>query len=249
MKPIKHPHLCKSALLLILCAALLSSCAPSKPSVEPSAGQYETETPTSGETQSAATDISGTNIPAEFAAHTVWENRQVQYLPTDPVDAKAFRDDGKIYVDYAVNYSSGGTIKNGVEQIELGVGEYSVEAVPNLGYKFVMWSDGVTSAARTDSADTISESTVLTAIFDYDILEMPIIAIDTETGEDVTSKTDYINADFSIMGTEQKYEISSNVQIRGRGNSTWGFEKKSYKFKFPEKVNLFDLGTGKGDPY
>ena len=224
MKLIKHSHFCKSALLLILCAAMLGSCAqtPSNPSVEPSAGQTETDTHSVGEEDSAETDTSPqTETPA------VWEDGRVQYLPTEPDGkVKAFKDDGKLYVDYAVNSKSAGTIKNGVEQIELSVGEYSVEAVPNLGYKFVMWSDGVTEAARTDSADTISESTVLTAIFDYDILEMPIIAIDTETGKDVESKTDYINADFSIMGTEQKYEISSNVQIRGRGNFTWLLEKK-----------------------
>ena len=37
----------------------------------------------------------------------------------------------------------------------------------------------------------------------------------------------------------------SNVEIKGRGNSTWGFDKKPYQIKFEEKVDLLNLGLRK----
>ncbi|MCR5263579.1 MAG: CotH kinase family protein [Clostridiales bacterium] len=117
-----------------------------------------------------------------------------------------------------------------------------VEAIPNLGYRFVCWSDGSTEETRMDYLKDHDKNVVYTAIFDYAQLEMPFITINTETGKDVKSKTDYIQAELSILGTDEKFELSENVQIRGRGNNTWGYEKKSYKIKFPKKVNLFGLG-------
>ena len=37
----------------------------------------------------------------------------------------------------------------------------------------------------------------------------------------------------------------SDVQIKGRGNGTWGREKKPYQVKFSEKVDLFGMGKAK----
>ncbi len=35
------------------------------------------------------------------------------------------------------------------------------------------------------------------------------------------------------------------LEIKGRGNSTWGLEKKPYNIKLEEKTNLFDMGKSK----
>lgn len=165
------------------------------------------------------------------------------YLSSDGIITEEFPDDGKKYVYYTVNSDEAGRVR-GAGIRELTNSPTRVEAIPNLGYKFVKWSDGVTDSVRMDKLEDNDSNLTLTAIFDYDILEMPVVLINTETGHDVRSKTDYIMADFSIIGADPKYEISETIQIRGRGNNTWGYEKKSYKMKFPKKVNLFDLGTG-----
>ena len=167
-----------------------------------------------------------------------------QYLPTEGINAITVPTDGKVYVGYTVNYKSAGKI-NGGETRAVDANGKKVEAVPNLGYKFVRWSDGQTDPVRTDTTANITENTAITAIFDYDILDMPIIALSTETGKEVKSKTEYIGGHFTVYGADPKYEISKDIEIRGRGNNSWGYEKKSYKMKFGEKVNLFDLGTGK----
>lgn len=66
---------------------------------------------------------------------------------------------------------------------------------------------------------------------------LPTIYIDTEGGQEITSKEDYILSTLYYVdesGTTQ-YD---KVQIRGRGNSTWGLAKKPYRLKFNEKVKF-----------
>ncbi len=167
-----------------------------------------------------------------------------QYLPETPVKIDNFPENDDIYIGYTVNSKRAGKVSGGAIR-KLSDEEKIVEAVPNFGYKFVRWSDGNTNRTRSDSLKNISEDTVITAIFDYDVLDMPIIAIDTETGHDVKSKTEYIGAKFAIYAAGKFDMDPQEIQIRGRGNNTWSYEKKSYKMRFQKKVNLFNLGMAK----
>lgn len=63
-----------------------------------------------------------------------------QYLPTDPVDEA---EEGKII--YTVNSKSAGRVEGWKTQ-DAGKESNVVEAVAKFGYKFVKWSDGVTTA-------------------------------------------------------------------------------------------------------
>ncbi len=75
--------------------------------------------------------------------------------------------------------------------------------------------------------------------------QIATVRIDTETGRDVESKEVYINTAFSLTspdGRDISYDV---VGIRGRGQASWGLEKKPYKLKFPEKVCLMD-SSGSG---
>lgn len=72
--------------------------------------------------------------------------------------------------------------------------------------------------------------------------DLPTLYIETEGGQDITSKEDYIYSTLYYVdetGTTQ-YD---DVQIRGRGNSTWGLAKKPYRLKFSSKVRFL------GDDY
>lgn len=159
-----------------------------------------------------------------------------QHLSEEPI---AEAEEGKIV--YTVNYKSAGKIEGWKVQ-EAGKESNIVTALPNLGYKFVKWSDGYTEPSR--SGDT--EEGLYTAIFDYDILDMPIIVINTDSGKAISSKTEYADATISLYGCESKYEIDNMaMQIRGRGNNSWGYPKKSYKFKLETKNDLLNLGDGK----
>lgn len=75
---------------------------------------------------------------------------------------------------------------------------------------------------------------------------IPVLMIETENGHNITSKTEYIRAEASSDDTSEKHTFSHlPVQIRCRGNYTYGLEKKAYRLKFDEKINLFGLDEGK----
>jgi len=71
---------------------------------------------------------------------------------------------------------------------------------------------------------------------------IPVVYLETENGAEITSKSQYVNATFSMSGEngipEQK---ESTIRIRGRGNSSWKWEKKPYKIHFAEPTSLLGL--------
>lgn len=72
---------------------------------------------------------------------------------------------------------------------------------------------------------------------------LPVIEINTEGGAEINSKTEYINATISIDARDSGFASlkKTSVQIRGRGNSTWKWEKKPFKLKFSEDISIFGL--------
>lgn len=76
---------------------------------------------------------------------------------------------------------------------------------------------------------------------------LPIIYIVTEGYTPVTSKDEYLKASFTLIEditTKASGDRwSSDIKIKGRGNSTWSLDKKPYKIKFDEKVSV--LGEAK----
>lgn len=78
------------------------------------------------------------------------------------------------------------------------------------------------------------------------IKKLPEIKIETKDNQDIISKDDYITGTFEFFSNDYEFEnFSFPIKIRGRGNSTWNFPKKSYQFKFDEKYNLFDMPEDK----
>ena len=71
---------------------------------------------------------------------------------------------------------------------------------------------------------------------------LPVIYVDTEGGKPIVSKEDYLNASLHILGTEAYDGLNpADCQIRGRGNTTWGWPKKPYLVKFESKQSLFGM--------
>lgn len=76
---------------------------------------------------------------------------------------------------------------------------------------------------------------------------LPVINIDTEGGAPVTDKENYVAASVRITD----YNVQDNnlepavAGIRGRGNTTWKYDKKPYRIKFDSKTSLFGLGSAK----
>jgi len=73
----------------------------------------------------------------------------------------------------------------------------------------------------------------------------PTLIIRTDNSQDIVSKDDYIGAEVTVEKAAEQYIMkAAPAQIRGRGNYSWGgMEKKSYRLRFDEKVNLFGQGS------
>lgn len=72
---------------------------------------------------------------------------------------------------------------------------------------------------------------------------IPVVYLETENGAEITSKSQYINGTFSMDGGDSSYpdQKESSIRIRGRGNSSWKWEKKPYKIHFAEPISLLGL--------
>lgn len=82
------------------------------------------------------------------------------------------------------------------------------------------------------------------------VSKLPVLYVNTEGGQAITSKEDYINGDFKIQGNAQYNSENTTlydgiIEIRGRGNTTWGYDKKPYKIKLDAKTDLFGFGANK----
>lgn len=146
---------------------------------------------------------------------------------------------------YIVNNRFGGRLNGETEQTLTGTDPSArVTAVEKDGYIFKGWSDGSTDFKREN--EIITSDTTITAIFDYNVKNCPVIDIVTDTGLYIEDKEEYVGAEISVAHSEGgEYDFSSlKTEIRGRGNATWWMEKKSYRLKLSKRRNLLGIGEG-----
>ena len=79
---------------------------------------------------------------------------------------------------------------------------------------------------------------------------IPLIIINTEGNQEITSKDIYLKADISVLDPNNPRnnleKTGYNDEIRGRGNYSWkDCPKKSYRIKFNKKIPLFGLEAAK----
>lgn len=76
-------------------------------------------------------------------------------------------------------------------------------------------------------------------------LNAPVIYIEAETSN--IQKGIYTDCTVNVVSDRNSWnEKNLTAQIRGRGNSTWVYyEKKPYRLKFEEKVDLFGMGRAR----
>ena len=78
---------------------------------------------------------------------------------------------------------------------------------------------------------------------------LPILSIQTENNRKIASKDVYINATMNLTPDEDSTvdiaAYAGDIQIKGRGNSTWLAAKKPYKIKLSKKADLLNSGKNK----
>lgn len=92
---------------------------------------------------------------------------------------------------------------------------------------------------------TTSKSTKDYTVYVYSYTGLPVMRINTENGNFINSKTTYVNAHMKLTEDVKTRGggdvLEADLQIKGRGNSTWwrtDWPKKPYRLKFNEKVSL-----------
>ena len=90
---------------------------------------------------------------------------------------------------------------------------------------------------------TFSLFAVIATAQDYKrVTNLPHVYIETFGKKSITSKTVYIYATMYYVDEDDVVTRYDSMEIRGRGNATWGLSKKPYKIKFHQKEKF--LGKG-----
>jgi len=145
--------------------------------------------------------------------------------------------------------SVGGTIYGDTDQSVLpGEEGKPVSVMAKKGFVFEGWDDGsgTVSENAVHWAENVTESLEITAKFRQVHDDIPLISIDTQNNAPIASKEDYVRCSVTVSDPDDgENSFVCSADIRGRGNASWNFPKKSYKIKFPSGLNL--LGTGKAE--
>lgn len=81
---------------------------------------------------------------------------------------------------------------------------------------------------------------------------LPLIVINVEDNRPITSKSKYLKAEMQIFDSEKKPSdeyadglFSGEIEIRGRGNSSFGSSKKGYNINLAEKRVVLDMAASR----
>ncbi len=80
-------------------------------------------------------------------------------------------------------------------------------------------------------------------VYIHSFTGLPVMWIETEGRTEITSKEYYLPAHMilreDITESDRINSFEADLQIKGRGNSTWAQPKKPYRLKFNEKASFF----------
>ena len=75
--------------------------------------------------------------------------------------------------------------------------------------------------------------------------DMPRIYVDTVGGAPVTNTEDFVKANIRIQTAAGANLLQSETEIRGRGNTTFGYPKRPYRLKFNEAATVLGMPTNR----
>lgn len=126
--------------------------------------------------------------------------------------------------------------------ITFGDKEIAIEFDFKLGFTF---GDVVINNGSYDTTEDVLfiYNYNLTKKINLDIIsktfsDLPVIILDTD-GVPITSKEDYVDGSFELYNAGEYNKELLDLEIRGRGNSTWEQPKKPLRLKFDKKQSMF----------
>lgn len=95
------------------------------------------------------------------------------------------------------------------------------------------------------SSSSSAQSSSLPADFPVGTIEfLPELSITTENAAPILTKEIYIQGNFSLTG-DGVTATDGTLEIRGRGNSTWDWDKKPYRVKLTDSTALMGMPASK----
>ncbi|CAG5002988.1 hypothetical protein DYBT9275_03020 [Dyadobacter sp. CECT 9275] len=113
-------------------------------------------------------------------------------------------------------------------------------------------------ALKSQRYNGVSTGTILFAAFSLLLLNLsqaqtqqtnlPTLVITTTDNQPVDSKDDYRTGTLTVLAQGETDGIYNGaIQIKGRGNSTWNFNKKPYRIKLDTKTKLLGMNANAKD--
>ncbi len=81
--------------------------------------------------------------------------------------------------------------------------------------------------------------------FLLDLVSLLVITTDDSSISEIQSKDSYESGTLTVNGKSTYESCIVKTEIKGRGNSTWGYPKKPYRLKLNKKADICGLGKAK----
>ncbi|SMG24597.1 CotH kinase family protein [Fibrobacter sp. UWB13] len=101
------------------------------------------------------------------------------------------------------------------------------------------------SKAKSSSSKELYPDTFKPNDKEYPYANIPRIVIYTENQQKIKDRETEIPAKLQIWGKKKAESEILDLTIRGRGNSSWGMPKKSYKIEFAKKQSMLGMPKDK----
>jgi hypothetical protein len=107
----------------------------------------------------------------------------------------------------------------------------------------ISFAEDITIVVEAENGDT--KSYTVSLVCPQINTELPVMHFEDIVASQITSKENYIKSKLEMYSPDTKFgwwlPEYEEVEIRGRGNSTWELPKKPYRVKFPDKHSPIGL--------
>jgi len=124
-------------------------------------------------------------------------------------------------------------------------------SIPN----YAITSQDIFTAGRNvsvtfTSTENAACTTTITSVVSKTLANtgLPVVYIDTKDAAPIVSKDIYIKTNIKIVSEDPPFSMENADyvdEIRGRGNSTWSYDKRPFRIKFDKKTPIFGLTGAK----
>jgi len=126
-----------------------------------------------------------------------------------------------------------------------GGGSDSSTPVTSQSSSAVATSSSSSSLISSSSSSSVASS--MPADFPVGTADaLPVLNLNTDNAAPIVSKDSYLKGSFSLVDVDGVTAAAEGtLEVRGRGNSTWGWPKKPYRLKLTNSTALLGMPKGK----